>query len=452
VIEGYPEEATVRPGGRLVLRVSTDAPAFRVLVYRCGAQVELVGSSGWFPGELVARQLPFHDWGAPGTGLHGEELAGWPGHPLDVPAGWRPGVHLAVLVEGDGGAIPEPGPAPVPDARSAQALFVVRPPVPRAPVLYKLPLLTYHAYNVVVPSERAWSLYTLPDPARLPAAVPPSVSVRRPGGGTGGTPWDVFNFDPFDPTPRQTFVHWDAKFVGWLERAGYAVDYCTDLDLHRDPGLLGGYRLLLSAGHDEYWTDAMRAHAESFVAGGGNAAFFGGNTCWWRVEFDDGHVFRRVANWSDPAGPDRPENLLTGVSYRNGGERDRDDHPVPVGYRVQHADHWVYEGTGLRDGDVFGDRPGEYLLGYEADGAHFDRARPGPARPTGDDGTPADFAILGVGETGAWGLGNRAATLGLHRPGGTVFTASTTDWPRVLAAGTCPPVDRITRTVLDRLS
>lgn len=447
VILGYPDDPTVTAGGRIVLRVSTDAPAFRVLVYRCGARTELVQATDWLPGRSAPRLLPFEDWD-------------WPAHALDVPADRAPGVHVAVLVEGDGRRWATPDAAPDPDARTARALFVVRAPAERRPrVLYKLPLLTYHAYNLALPDPgRAWSLYSLPDPR--PGGVPPTVSVRRPGGGTGGTPWDVFNHDPFDPSPRQTFRHWDAPFLAWLERHGVAVDLCTDLDLHRDPALLDGCALLLSAGHDEYWTDAMRERTEGFVADGGNVAFFGGNTCWWRVEFDDAHAFRRVANWWDPAGPDRPENHLTGVSFRNGGERDRDDHPVPVGYRVQHTDHWVWEGTGLADGDVLGGRPGEYLVGYEADGAHFDRSRTArglPARATGDDGTPADFTILGVGDIapGGWGNGNAAATMGLHGGGGragTVFTASTTDWPRLLAGGTCPAVEQVTHTVVSRLS
>src|SRR6266540_536686 len=223
-----------------------------------------------------------------------------------------------------------------------------------------------------------WCLYTVPKPSDLPIPVPPSVSLRRPGGGAGGTPFDIANFDPFDPTPRQTFTHWDGRFVAWLERAGYAVDYCTDLDVHRD-----------------------------------------------------------------------------------GGERDYDRHPVHVGFRAQHTDHWVYAGTGLADGDTFGDGPGEYIVGYECDGAHFDRerlARNVPVHPTGDDGTPEDFTILGVGDASAsgWGLGNKAATMGVHtgvhNGNGTVFTAATTDWARVLVGGSSPAVDRITRNVLDRLS
>jgi len=282
------------------------------------------------------------------------------------------------------------------------------------------------------------------------------VSLRRPGGGTGGTPWDTFAIDPFDPTPRQTFVHWDAPLIAWLEANGYRVDYCTDLDLHEEDGLLRGYRLLVSAGHDEYWSDRMRRHVEGFVRGGAHVAFFSGNTCWWRIVFDDSHSFRRVHHSSDTPVPGEPENSLTGVSYRNGGERYCDRHPVPVGYTVQHADHWVYAGTGLRDGDTFGGRPDEYLVGYECDGAHFDRRALGrgrPVQPSGDDGTPPGFTIPGVSDLrpSGWGTGNQAATMGCYADGGTVFTAATTDWPRVLARGRSAAVDRITRNVLDRL-
>jgi len=191
------------------------------------------------------------------------------------------------------------------------------------------------------------------------------------------------------------------------------------------------------------------------VTAGGNAAFFGGNTCWWRVVFHDDVTFSRVAFWHETG---RPENTTIGVSFRNGGERDRDDFPVPVGYRVQHAGHWVYAGTGLRDGDVFGDGPREYLIGYECDGAELDRAdleAGRPVCPTGRDGTPDGFTILAVGDTrgsGAWGFGNGAATMGVFRRGGTVFNAATTDWARVLTAGATPAVERITRNVLDRLA
>lgn len=464
MIRGYVEQPSPRAGGRLTLRVSTDAPQFRVELYRCGARLVHQSSSSWLPGHAAPAHLPFQDWGVPGVGLHGEELAPWPAYRLAIPEEWASGVYVAMLIEGDGSGRDSSDPdRSTPDAREAKALFVVRPAPDRATarILYKIPLLTYHAYNLVdgeeydpVGRRGHWCLYNTPRPEELPGPYPTGVGLHRPGGGTGATPYDVTNFDPFDPTPRQTFVHWDARFIGWMERAGYAVDYCTDVDLHREGAdLLAPYRLLVSVGHDEYWSEAMRAAVEGHVAAGGNAAFFGGNTCWWRVVFDDEHTFSRIEFWHEAG---QPENSMIGVSFRHGGERDRDHHPTPVGYRVQHAGHWVYAGTGLREGDVFGAAPDEYLVGYECDGAEFDRADLAaglPAVPTGADGTPKGFTILGVGDArrSGWGFGNSAATMGVFSRQGTVFNGATTDWARVLTGGTCPVLDRITRNVLDRL-
>src|SRR5262249_34259407 len=151
--------------------------------------------------------------------------------------------------------------------------------------------------------------------------------------------------DIYDPGLHpQSFVFWDAPFITWLETQGYGVDYCTDLDIHADTASLGNYRLLLSVGHDEYWSEPMRSNIEGFIASGGNVAFFSANTCWWRVQIVDGDT-AMICN-KDPNGdqwwngsPPHPENSVTGVSYRNGGgwwssRRDQ------VGYTIQFSGHW----------------------------------------------------------------------------------------------------------------
>jgi hypothetical protein len=465
MIDGFARNPSVLPGGQLQLCVSTDAPAFRVDLYRWAAELAHRATSGWLEGRDVPHHLPFQDWSRDNVGLAGEPLPAWPTYKLPVGSDWPSGVYLAVLVEADGrGEDGPPAVPPPPDARHARALFVVRSAAPGAAtsILYKLPLLTWHAYNQVsaehytrAAGAGGWCLYS--DFLDVPVEGPLSVSVRRPGGGTGATLFDTFNPDPFDPSPRQTFAHWDALAVAWLQRSGVQVDYCTDLDLHAEgDDLLAPYGTLVSFGHDEYWSAPMRASVERFVAAGGHAAFFGGNTCWWDIAFDDAWTFRRSRHWSDLPAPDRPENALTGVSFRHGGERPPTASPAPVGFQVQHADHWVYAGTGLRDGDLFGEGPDEHLVGYECDGAAFDRGalrRGMSVAPTGEDGTPADFEILGVGDVGGhgWGNGNRAATMGVHAPGGTVFTASTTDWPRLLSRRSAV-VEQITQNVLDRVS
>ena len=100
---------------------------------------------------------------------------------------------------------------------------------------------------------------------------------------------------------------------------------------------------------------------------------------------------------------------------------------------MQHASHWVFAGTRLRDGDEFGNDDDFPLIGYEVDGAAF-RRKDGRAVVTGEMGTPRDFIILGVAELGdGWVAGktNAAATMGMYvsPQGGVVFQGATTDWP-----------------------
>jgi hypothetical protein len=421
MIKAFPRRASVLAGTEVELCVSTDAPAFRVAIYRWGAEITHRLTSDPVEGRQAPAHLPFHDWSRDNVGLEGEDLAAWPSCRIPIGEDWPSGVYVAVLLEGE--ASEEPDEAPSLDARDGRALFVVRSATPdtAASILYKLPLFTWHAYNLAgeerydrATGRGGWCLYTLPAADELPASVPPTVSIQRPGGGTGATPFDDFNVDLMDPrTLRQTFAHWDACAVAWLERRGYRLDFCTDFDLHEDGDghTLAPYRLLLSFGHDEYYSRSMRTAIERFVAAGGNAAFFSGNTAWWEVVFHDAHAYERARHWWQEPVPAHPENALTGVSFRNGGERPlAAGVEAPVGFQVQHADHWVYEGTGLRDGDVFGGARDEYLVGYECDGAHFDRRewrRSRRARASGADATPADFAILGVGDA-ARAAGERA--------------------------------------------
>jgi hypothetical protein len=440
MIQGYPDQATVMPGNTITLRVSTDAQAFRVEFYRQGATLDYMAVSDWQDGNNAPDHPADQDWGLDRT-IDGQFFQGWRAYSLPLASDLRPGIYIAMFVEGDGNGNERGNTPPldrsIADARTGKALFVVQNPSPgqSGGILYKVSLLTYQAYN----QQGGWSLYQ-----QAP------VTIRRPGGGTGGTPWDTFNFDPDEgDTPRQVFGHWDAPFVAWLEGNGYSPDYCTDLDIDADQSLslLRNYRLLLSVGHDEYWTASMRDNVEMFIAQGGNVAFISGNTCWWQTTFDDPVTIRRTQNWYQTG---RPENSLTGVSYRNAGEAD--EYRPSVGYVVQHSDHWVFQGTDLAEGQLFGFD--EQLVGYECDGAVYDRSQPPPHAPTGQDGTPQDFQILGVGDVSSFAeqQGNAAATMGTYTRNGTVFTAATTDWPRVVARNGEKSTVQITRNVLSRLS
>lgn len=447
MIRGYPEHASVLPGERLVLRVSTDAPRFRVAFHRWAGEFVAMHASTWLPGVLAPNGKPEQDWD-------------WPAYHFDIPHDWPSAVYIAHLQE------EHPQPLAIAMDRAA-ALFVVRGHG-QSPILYKIPLATYHAYNC----SGGGCFYV--NPPRWTDPPGARLSLQRPGGGIGGETWGAD--DHYDrSSPRQTFAHWDARFIAWMLRQGYQPEFCTDLDLHRDPQLCRRYRLLLSVGHDEYWSEPTRDAVEAHAAAGGNVAFFGANLCWWRIHIVDqaramvchqGSPRGAYDHWWAPSGVQRPEDSLTGMSYRHGGGW-WDGPREASGFRVQDAGHWVFAGTGLQQGAAFGHDTTPPLAGYECDGVplqEYDprtgRARLAPA--VVHTGTPRDFHLLAVAPLGAaWqelppreglaaGEGIHAAAIGLFQPGGTVFTAGTVDWAQVL--GHDAIVDAITRNVLDRLS
>jgi len=445
MIRGYPERASVAPGERLVLRVSTDARRFRVRFHRYTGELVPMTESGWLAGEHAPPRAPDEDWD-------------WPPYAFSIPRDWPPGVYIAHLEEPDGEALHLA-------LTSAAALFVVRG-AGKSGLLYKLPLATYHAYNC----GGGGCFYVNPPRSADPPGA--RVSLQRPGGGIGGETWGAL--DHYDPSsPRQTFAHWDARFIRWLYREGYEPEFCTDLDLFHEPDICKRHRLLLSVGHDEYWSEEARNAVEDFVAGGGNVAFFGANLCWWRIHLVDdaramvchqGGPRGALDHWWPQTGVHRPEDSMSGVSYRHGGgwwDGPRDT----LGYLVQDASHWVFAGTGLRDGEAFGQDTVPPLVGYECDGAplaSFDAAsgRAVLSPEAGAAGTPPSFRLLAAGPLGpGWqelppremhgaGEGIHAAAMGIHTRGGTVFTAGTTDWAQVLGSGQDARVDAITRNVI----
>lgn len=449
MIQGYPERASVTPGETLVLHVSTDATRFRVRVARWTDGFRVMHETPWLPGVPAAPSTPDADWE-------------WPAYELDVPRNWPSAVYIAQLQEPDTAA-------PLSLVDSSSMLFVVRG-AGESGLVYKIPLATYHAYN----RTGGGCFYINPPRSQSPPGS--KVSLHRPGGGIGGEGAHGAA-DYYDASStRQTFAHWDARFIRWLVTNGYAPELCTDFDVHADPQLLDRYRLMISVGHDEYWSEVMREGAERFVARGGNVAFFSANVCWWRIHvIDDGTAMvchqggptGKLDQWWPATGVHRPEDSVTGVSYRHGGGW-WDGPRRTRGYAVQAPQHWAFAGTGLRAGEYFGSETCPPLVGYECDGApldHFD-ATTGRARLACECarcGTPDGFRMLAASvlddawnelperESYASTSGVHAAVMGIYSRGGTVFTAGTTDWAQVLVSGQEPRVERITRNVVERL-
>lgn len=72
----------------------------------------------------------------------------------------------------------------------------------------------------------------------------------------------------------------------WLEMNGYEFDVATDLDLHRNPAMLRGYKTLMINGHSEYWSREAYGGVDRYLRQGGTTIVLSGNTMFWRVSFD----------------------------------------------------------------------------------------------------------------------------------------------------------------------
>ncbi|MBN9118151.1 MAG: hypothetical protein J0I06_03130 [Planctomycetes bacterium] len=335
--------------------------------------------------------------------------------------------------------------------------FVVRPKEPgkNAKILLQLATNTYNAYT----NWGGYSLYAYHGRHK--------VQGRRVS---------------FDRPQYSQFSRWELPFVQWAEKNGYQLDYCVNSDLEFRPELLKHYKLVLSVGHDEYWSAPMRDNLEKYIGDGGNVAFFSGNACCWQVRSEENG--RALTCWKQNFGDDpkynrdqypdlstlwshylvnRPENALTGVGFLWGGyHRSHGQFMDGSGaYTAHRPDHWLFAGTGLKRGDSFGAKLPEYkVVGYECDGCEL-AWKDGLPFPTYTDGTPKNFEVLATAPAKwhpddcewyeKWQKGRVGhAVVGTYARGGTVVTVGSTDWSFGLR-GNDPNITRITKNALDKL-
>ena len=446
-IEGYADRLSYGPGETVEFHVSTTAGRYSMEVARLGPETKVVLAQANLPGG--SHPIPED------ASTHG---CRWPvSHRLKVPDDWTSGYYnVRLKVADNGGKYVGRG------RRTAEVdlFFIVRSASPGrdTPILLQLATNTYNAYT----NWGGSSLYGFH--------------------GRAGLQGHRVSFDrPIDSQFRQ----WELPFVAWAERNGYKLDYCANGDLESHPELLGRHKLVLSVGHDEYWSTPMRDNLEAFIGRGGNVAFLSGNTCCWQVRAED--AGRALTCWKqgfnlDPVFPTgdhrtlstlwshhllgRPENTLTGVGFLRGGYHlSHGQYMDGKGaYTVHRPEHWLFEGTKLGRGDQLGAR--HTVVGYECDGCEFE-LKDGLPVPTHRDGTPEGFTILATCPTrwhpddalwydrfprdpsGAPAQG--ASVLGTYTRGGTVVTTGSTDWAHGLRGGD-EAVERITRNILDRLS
>jgi hypothetical protein len=397
-IEGFASEVSVLPGQRVHFHVST-APAarYRVVLYRLGWYHGAGGRVlACIPGckkdrQGMARLQPHPD---PATGL---TRAAWPvTDTFRVPRSAVSGYFLAKLLLTSGrdrGKV------------SYVPLILRALPSRHSKIVVQAAVNTWQAYN----SWGGKSLYAYNSTDHVPAT---HVSFNR---------------------PYTTIVRWkwEIDLVRFLERNGYNVSYTTDVDTDRRPSGLRRHRLVISSGHDEYWSKTMRDAFEAARNGGTNLMFLGADIADWQIRYEDAR--RTIVEYRDATAdpepnpalktvrfrdlvPPRPQCELLGISFA--GLRNPTD--PPRAYAVNPAalkDPW-FKGTGFTSASTLPDS-----VGYEWDAVKpncsvpplttlFHYAGPGPnGKPTSADAVryvaPSGARIFSSGSLQfVWGLDN----------------------------------------------
>jgi hypothetical protein len=347
-IAGYADTTSAQPGDTVTLFVSSDAD-WDVTAYRMG----------WYGGDM-GRQV----WRSPQqkgvaqakatveSTTHMAEARWSPSLRIKIADDWLPGDYLLVLRATNGGA--HDVPLTVRDDNSSAALVIVNA------------VTTWQAYN----TWGGCSLYVCPGLKSASRAT--VVSFDRP-------------YDHGYNSGSADFLDHELSLVALAEELGLDATYVTDVDVDRNPGLVLHHKAVVSLGHDEYYSSAMRGALVAARDSGVNLAFFGANAIYRRIRLEpswDGRPRRHEVNYrtmADPAAKsdpkaatvqwrlaplNLPEAEIVGVQYACS--------PVSADMRIVDPSAWVFAGTGVTAGTALPN-----VVGNE-----YDRVFAGPWTPT----------------------------------------------------------------------
>lgn len=304
------------PEERMALRVQTDAPSFTLTFLHVGHGPDPSQRSDEMTGLQMGEPVSV-DW----TGKRSTRRT------IVVQSrDWPSGLYTARLETEDG--------------RVGFAPFVLRafqPSQHRVAVI--LPTNTWQAYNLYDSDGDGWG-------DTWYAGGKPPVVLDRPYRDRGVPP---------------RFFRYDFPFLRWMEKMRREADFYADDDLESftsGDDLRARYELVVFPGHSEYMTEHAYNVVERFRDLGGRLIFLSANNFFWKVT-KEGNVLRRERQWRALA---RPEARLCGVQYRA-----NDDGTRQGAFYIPDvaAAPWLFEDTGLENGDTLGDEVGGF--GIEID-------------------------------------------------------------------------------------
>ena len=351
-IEGFCSRNSVRPGETINILVSTNPPAsFQIDLYRLG----YYGGKG---GRHVAKLGPFEGkvQKDPPIGPERVRECLWePATQFTIPKDWLSGVYVGKLTEEK-------------ESLQSYIIFIVRDDR-ECDFLFQCSDTTWAAYN------RWPDVFSLYDDG-----TPPHNWYVGPGVRAGwDRPYGRYRQILDAPLSQGSgeFLLWEFPLAFWMEKEGYDLSYISNVDTHADAKGLLRAKAFLSVGHDEYWSLTMFNNVQAAVSAGVNAAFFSGNACDGVVHFypNRGGVLNRSISRVGKFGPFEDEVKRYANRWkRHGpnpatlmGARSTFPYNGTADWTCLKEEHWLFEGTGMKNGDSI-----KGLVGWEHHGLPAD--------------------------------------------------------------------------------
>ncbi len=447
---GYAWPKWVRSGEKSEFRVHA-VEAYQLSLWRYGFEKELIRDLGWHDehGPRATMQIsPDGDFTQ--TGIEWNKFGYTNPHHLQfVEAPARSGLYY-FHAKGESGAF-------------FSFPWIVAPAEPQGPIAVLASNINWNAYN----NFGGRSNYIHPDQFPPTPTINARLDLKRYTN-RNHQHFDADEYAPLsfdrpelinviaedtevtDPVEGRSACHvapaeW--RLFGWLEREGYDYDLYAETQFHQGVLNLEDYKVLIISTHPEYWSADMYFRLKAWVfEGGGKLMYLGGNGLNCEVEFLDEYTMvthnencgsGSFTTLQDVGFESRfhlrheSEANLLGVVCTDTG--------IMTGapYRVIDDSHWIFEGTGLKNGDVFGEKSLHMRCPGGASGHEMDKI---------SASSPKNTQLLAKGLNPDDG----GAEIVYHEPGGggAVFSVGSITYPcSVIVDDT---ISKITTNVLKR--
>lgn len=260
--------------------------------------------------------------------------------------------------------------------------------------------------------------------------------------------------------PIQLPRHSEAFFQWAFKENIPGVGYITDVDLE-DYNNFRKSKVLIIAGHSEYWTYQSRRNFDRYVNSGRHAMILSGNTMWWQVRYnktkDQMICYRdkkadpikneklKTINWCEPS-LQYPIVMSTGTDFRNAGYGTQSADNGWDGYKII-SNSPLLEGTSIKVNDIV------RCPSDELDGA--------PIAEFINQVPIVDYKALGFSrvEIVGYDLVQRSGKEGIatwivfkaNKSSGTVINTASTDWCSWRGIGANTDIQKITSNMIRKL-